>query len=58
MEDKKAAEVLTKVLKKYSLTEEEREAVRGAIGLLAWTKLVEGMKENMKRVRDRKLEDI
>ena len=56
MDDKKAIEVLTKMLAKYPLNDEEAEAVREAIGILAWTKLLEGMKENMKRARDKKSE--
>ncbi|MFA7309749.1 MAG: hypothetical protein WC050_02485 [Candidatus Paceibacterota bacterium] len=56
MDDKKAIEVLTKMLAKYPLNDEEAEAVREAIGILSWTKLLEGMKENMKRARDKKSE--
>ncbi len=57
MNDNEAVKRLTEILKRYPLTEKEQEAVRDAIGILSWTKLVEGMKENMKRARDRKLED-
>ncbi len=44
MEDKEAIKILTEVIKKHSLSEEEQEAVRHAIGALGWTKLVEGWK--------------
>ena len=54
MDDKKAIEVLTEMLAKYPLTDEEKEAVREAIGILAWTKLMEGRKESLKRARDKR----
>ena len=57
MNDKKAIELLTAMLTKYPLTDEEKEAVREAIGILAWTKLMEGSKKSMKRARDKRLED-
>jgi hypothetical protein len=56
MDDKKSAAVLTEMLKKYPLTADEQEALRVAIGLLGWTKLVEGWKERRKKFRDDKLE--
>ena len=57
MNDKKAIEILTQMLAKYPLADEEKEAVRDAIGILSWTKLVEGWKESRKRARDKRLED-
>lgn len=57
MDDKKAIELLTGMLTKYPLTDEEKEAVREAIGMLAWSKLMEGRKEGMKRARDKRLGD-
>jgi hypothetical protein len=54
MDDKKAIELLTEILTKYQLTDEEKEAVREAVGILAWSKLMEGRKESMKRARDKK----
>jgi hypothetical protein len=57
MEDKEAIAVLTKLLSKYQLDEREQEAVRDAIGILGWTKLIEGWKAQKKRARDRKLSD-
>lgn len=41
MDDKKAAEVLIGLLKKHSLTGEEKEAVKNAIGILSWTSLAQ-----------------
>ena len=58
MEDKKAIEILTALLKKYPLSEEEQETIRHAIGVLGWTKLVEGWKDQRKKARDRKLKDL
>lgn len=40
MDDKKAAEILISLLKKNSFTDEEKEAVQSAIGILSWTSLV------------------
>lgn len=55
MNDKEAAKVLQEIYKKYPLTDIEKEAVKTAIGILAWTKLLEGYQENRKKARDRKL---
>jgi len=53
MDDKKAAEILIGLLKKYSLTGEEKEAVENAIGILSWTSLaqsrVKARKEKIKK---------
>jgi hypothetical protein len=49
MKDSKAIEILRQLLDKYSLTEEEREAIRAALGILAWTKLSESRLENLKK---------
>ena len=57
MDDKKAIELLIGMLTKYPLTDEEKEAIRDAIGILGWSKLMEGRKESMKRARDKKLEE-
>jgi hypothetical protein len=57
MEDKEAAEILQKLLTKYPLDEGEQEAVKTAIGVLGWTKLVEGFVERRKQARDRRLND-
>jgi hypothetical protein len=57
MEDKEAIAILTKMLGTYPFTPYEEEAVRSAIGVLGWTKLVEGWKENKKKLRDKDLSD-
>lgn len=57
MDDKRAIEILIGMLKKYSLTDEEAEAVREAVGILGWTKLIDGWKERKKRARDKRLRD-
>ena len=53
MDDKKAAKVLIGLLKKYSLSGEEKEAVESAIGILSWTSLAQSRskakKEKMKK---------
>jgi hypothetical protein len=41
MNDKKTIEILQRILERYSLSKEEQEAVRSAIGILAWTSLAE-----------------
>lgn len=58
MDDKEAIAIFTQMLTKYPLTKEEQEAVRHTIGLLGWTKLLEGYHENRKKARDRKLQDL
>jgi hypothetical protein len=58
MDDKQAVKILSEMLKRHEFSEEEKEAVRTAIGILGWTKLLEGYQENRKRARDRKLEDL
>ncbi len=39
MDHKVAAQILIKILEKYSLTDEEKEAVKTGIGILSWTYL-------------------
>lgn len=58
MQDTEAISILTELLKKHPLSPEEDEAVRHAIGILGWTKLVEGWKEQRKRARDRKAKEL
>ena len=53
MDDKAAIKLLTGMLTKHPLSAEEKEAVREAIGILAWTKLMEGSKKSLKRARDK-----
>lgn len=55
MEDKVAIEVLKRLLDKYRLEEDERQAVLSAIGILAWSKLIEGRVNSMKKERDRRI---
>jgi hypothetical protein len=57
MEDRVAVGILKKILEKYPLEEGERDAVRTAIGVLGWTKLVEGYVERRKKARDRRLKE-
>lgn len=57
MEDKEAIKILTSFLKKYPLTKKEAEAVREAIGILSWTKLMEGYVNRRKKSRDKKLSE-
>ncbi len=57
MEDTESVRILTRVLESYPLTDEEKEAVRNAIGLMSWTKLVEGFNDRRKAARDKKLLD-
>ena len=57
MNDKEAIAVLTRMLQEKSLSTEEQEAIRTAIGILSWTKLIDGYTEQRKRARDRKLAD-
>ena len=54
MNDKEAIEVLKEMLKKYSLTEKESEAVHEAIGMLAWSSLTEGKLEQMRKAKERR----
>jgi len=58
MTDKEAIKLLTGMLTKYPLADEEKEAIREAIGILSWSKLMEGWTERKKRVRDKRAEEI
>ncbi len=58
MEDSEAVNILIAMLKKYPLDDKETEAVKDAIGLMGWTKLVEGFNERRKAKRDRNLKDL
>jgi hypothetical protein len=46
MEDQKAAEILLSLLKKSQLSQEEKEALKNAIGILSWTKLSQSRLKN------------
>jgi hypothetical protein len=57
MEDSEAVKVLVAMLEKYRLNDTEKEAIKQAVGVLGWTKLVEGFNERRKRARDKRLSD-
>ena len=57
MEDKAAIEVLKRLQDKYPLADEEKEAIRVAIGILGWSTLMKGRMESMKRARDKRLKE-
>lgn len=56
MNDKEAATILIKLLAKYPLSEEEKEAITSAIGILSWTALSEGRIKSIKNKRERDLQ--
>jgi hypothetical protein len=58
MEDSEAVKILIAMLKKYPLNDEEKEAMKTAVGLMGWTKLVEGFNDRRKAARDKKLKDL
>jgi len=58
MEDSKAVKILIAILKKYPLEDDEKEALKRAIGLMGWTKLVEGFNERRKVAKDRKINEL
>ena len=59
MGDKKAAEILIKMMNKHSFSEEEKEAVQTAIGILSWSKLGQGMIKNIiKSKKEKKQRDL
>ncbi len=51
MEDKEAINILIRLLDKYHLDGEEKEAVQAAIGALGWTTLGKGRMRNIIRAR-------
>ena len=56
MEDKKAIEILMKLLEKDLLTKEEKGAIRSAIGILSWTKLGQARIKNIAQAQKTKLD--
>ena len=56
MDDKKAAEILIKLMDKYSFNDEEKEAVSNAIGILSWTSLNQSRIKSLKAKRDKNIE--
>lgn len=57
MNDKRAIEVLTALLKKHSVTGEEEEAIRLAIGILGWSTLAEGKGASIRAAREKRMKD-
>ncbi len=55
MDDKKAVTILLKLLNK-NLLNEEKEALRAAIGVLSWTSLSKSRLKALSRARKDKLE--
>lgn len=53
MNDKKAIEILSALLKKGILSDEEDEAVRSSIGILGWTSLAESKIKSLKAKREK-----
>jgi hypothetical protein len=51
MEDKKAIEILTRMMGKYKFSAEEKRAVSAAIGALGWLKLGKSRLKNIHRAR-------
>lgn len=56
MDDKTAIEILERMLQKHQLDAREQEAVYTAIGILGWSKLMEGRIAHMKKARDKRQE--
>lgn len=57
MNDKKAIEILANLLKNPAFGEEEKEALRHAIGVLSWTKLAETRLDGLGEKRRKKWEN-
>lgn len=53
MDDKKAAEILIELGKKYQLQPDEKEAVSKAVGILSWSSLAETRLKKMKDKKDK-----
>lgn len=51
MDDARAIEILTAMLSRDDISPEEKEALREAIGMLAWSKLIPGRIESIKKHR-------
>lgn len=56
MEDKQAAQILLKLLEKYPLIEEEKEAISVAVGILGWTLFSQNRLKAKREKRDRNIE--
>ena len=58
MNDTQALKILQEILNKYALTNQEKTAIRSAIGMLGWTSLAErNIKAMGKRVREKYIKD-
>lgn len=55
MESKQAANILIKMLESYPLSEEEKEAVSAAIGILSWTMLSDSRMKAQRVKRKKRL---
>jgi hypothetical protein len=53
MDDKKAVSILLNLLNKYSLNQEEKQAVKTAIGILSWMSLYKSRIKNLKDKKDK-----
>ena len=58
MSDKESAEVLIKLSEKYPLNDEEKEALKNAIGVLSWTKFAETQMKKRGERRRGELDDL
>ena len=56
MDDKKAIRILSGMIEKYSLDEEEKEAIHAAIGILSWTSLAQSRIKAMKKKQEKSAE--
>lgn len=56
MEDKQAIEILMRMLDRDSLSDEEKEAVRTAVGILSWSALGQARIKNMGKAQKAKKE--
>lgn len=53
MEHKKAADILIKMVEEGRFSEEEKEAVLAAVGVLAWTQLAQSRIKNLKKNKNK-----
>jgi hypothetical protein len=57
MDDREAIEILKKMMDRGSLKENEREAIRTAIGMLSWSKLIEPRMKSIKKSREKRMSE-
>jgi len=53
MDDKKTAAILLKLLGKYPFVDEEKEAIKTAVGILGWTALAKGRLRKIKEKQEK-----